>query len=112
MPIQLLDLVLAACAALGQILGGLDTGISGTQPAVSRSFETTAQASDPNERLEVLMNQSENSGQLGEWHWYRRGYLTWAWHWSEETRQLSWAWHYHWEVPPMTYQRVDGGIGP
>jgi hypothetical protein len=107
MPLQFLDLVLAACAALGQILSGADGGTPATQPAINLISESTIQSSDPNERLEMMINQSEDSGQL-----HRRGHLTWGWHWSDETCQLTWAWHYHWAVPHLTYQRVDAGIGP
>jgi hypothetical protein len=47
--------------------------------------------SDPNERLEVLMNQ------------------------SEDLRQMQAEWRRFWmndQPSHMTYQRVDGGIGP
>jgi hypothetical protein len=108
MPFQFLDLVLAACAALGQILSGVDGGTT----AINCVPEKAVQSSDPNERIEVMMNQSEDIGQLIGCHRYWRGFLTWGWHWSDETRQLTWAWHYYWAVPHLTYQRVDGGIGP
>jgi hypothetical protein len=146
MPLQFLDLVLAACAALGQILGGVEGDIAPiptTQPvypnerreellneseemrqmqAEWRRFWMNNQpsqvpyqvvdggtgldaqppadakpSSDAKEPLEKLMNQSEGSYPLGY-----KGELTWGWHYTLETRPSS----------HMTYQRVDGGIGP
>jgi hypothetical protein len=47
--------------------------------------------SDPNERMEVLLNQSEDLRQIqGEWRRF----------WMND------------QPSHMTYQRVDGGIGP
>jgi hypothetical protein len=116
MAFQFLDLVLAACAVLGQIPGGVNGDIAATQQPICRSFEMTTQTSDENERLKVLLNQSEDLREMPvEWRrggWFPGRHLTWGWHWSDETRQLSWAWHYRWAVPHLTYQRVEGDIGP
>ena len=48
-------------------------------------------APDPNERLEVLLNQSENSGPM-----CIPGWINW----------------FPAQPAHLTYQRVDGGIGP
>jgi hypothetical protein len=82
MPFQFLDLVLAACAALGQILSGVDgdiVPIPTTQPVY------------PNERLEMLLNE------------------------SEDMRQMQAEWRRFWmnnQPSHVPYQVVDGGIRP
>jgi hypothetical protein len=112
MACQLLDVMLAAFATFGQILGGLDTGAATTAQAVYRQVEeqlmTVMQQinvypQDPNERLDILLNQSEDVGRQMQTEWRRAGL---------EPEQLSWAWHYCSPASHLTYRRVDGGIGP
>jgi hypothetical protein len=88
MALQFLDLVMAACAALGQILGGVDAGSPAMPPAVGSHLET--QSTYPNERPEALLNKSEKMHMQAEW---RRFWM-------------------NGQPAHMSYQRVDAGIGP
>jgi hypothetical protein len=89
MPFQFVDLVLAACAALGQILGGADIGTAPRPLAVH--CDTEQQPLHSNLRIDELLNQ------------------------YQEMKQMRAEWRKFWmngQPSQMPYQRVDGGIGP